>query len=98
MKRRNPYADRYCADKVISDGWRYVKEGGCVKIGGFWYESNNLKSIVGEYVHVQMGDYDQSYVLISRGAIGCMGWFCNAQCKKRVKNGKSGASNVNTKV
>lgn len=72
------YADRYCADGVISDGWRRVKQGGKVKIGGYYYANEKLAELTGELVHVQVGEYHQTYVLISRGRIGCMDYFCRA--------------------
>ena len=68
-------------DGVIAIGWRRVKKGGRVKFGGTYYASPRLAEIVGELVCVSMGDYWQGYVLIERGAIGCQGWFCNANAE-----------------
>jgi hypothetical protein len=81
--RNNFYNDRRCADGVFASGWRYVKKGGRVKVAGTWYADEKLKEIVGEFVHVQMGEYWMSHVQISRGAMGCMGWFCNAKTEEK---------------
>lgn len=82
IKAHRLYADRYCADGVISNGWRTVRKGGRVKFGAQWYINENLQHIVGEFVHVQMDDYWQIEVQILRGRIGCMKWFCNAKEEK----------------
>lgn len=79
--RRNPYGDRKAPDGVIATGWRYVKKGGRVKIGGAYYADEKLVDIVGEYVHVAMNDYWQQDVVICRGAIGCMGFYCDAKAE-----------------
>ena len=73
------YADRKAPDGGIANGWRKVKKGGRVKIGGAWYAHESLKAIVGELVNVQIGEYWGSYVLVSRGVIGCMEHFCKAE-------------------
>lgn len=77
--KNNFYKDRYCADGIISDGWRYVKKGGRVKIGGKYYHDPRLEEIVEEYVHVQINCYWMSEVIIFRGAIGCTRFYCLAK-------------------
>jgi hypothetical protein len=79
------YADHFCADGVISSGWRKVKKGGRIKFGGAWYANEKLRDIEGELVHIQMGEYWQSYVIVHRGVIGCMGWFCTADVELENK-------------
>jgi hypothetical protein len=75
---KGPYADRYCADGVISSGWRVVRKAGRIKFGGAWYEADSLCGLTGELVLVQMGEYWGSYVLVFRGAVGCIGYHCRA--------------------
>lgn len=50
-----------------------------MKFGGSYYSAAQLSEIVGELVYASMGEYWQSYVRIYRGAVGCQGWFCNAE-------------------
>lgn len=77
------YADRKCADGMLASGWRKVKKGGRVKFAGSWYSDPKLAEIVGELVNVAMGEYWCSFVYVSRGAIGCVGWFCNANSEEK---------------
>ena len=76
--RRDPYSDSRCADGVFADGWRRVKRGGRIKAGGMWYSADQLEEIVGELVHVFMGEYWQGHITVHRGRIGCQGYYCRA--------------------
>ena len=73
------YADSRAPDGVFASGWRRVRKGGRVKAAGYWYQSDALKEIVGELIHVQIGDYWMGDILVSRGVVGCQDWFCNAE-------------------
>jgi len=80
MRRvKNPYGDRRAPDGDFAHGWRWVRKGGRVKVAGLWYTAPKLGEIVGEYVKVSMNDYWRSEVIIERGAIGCVGFFCYAK-------------------
>lgn len=72
------YADRRAPDGVIATGWRTVRKGGRVKFASCWYEADELKEIVGEYVWVDANDYWLQEVLIHRGRIGCLVFLCKA--------------------
>jgi hypothetical protein len=80
-RRYNPYHDRFCADGVISSGWRYVRKGGRVKIAGQWWQDHMLEEIVGEYVKVCIQDYWMSAVTVERGVMGCTGYYCTIRSK-----------------
>ena len=72
------YADRKAPDGGFACGWRKVRKGGRVKCGGAWYAAKELEVIPGELVHVQIGEYWGSYIVVQRGAVSCMGFFCTA--------------------
>ena len=74
----DPYCDRRAPDGGLSSGWRRVRRGGSVKFAGAYYSAPELARIVGELVSVNMGEYWGSYVIVSRGAVGCNGYFCRA--------------------
>lgn len=84
--RRDPYRDHRCADGIFESGWRRVKSGGRIKAAGSWYVHDKLKEIVGELVHIHMGDYWMSYIIVERGAIGCCGWYCTANSEDGRKD------------
>ncbi len=75
---RGAYKDRYAPDGVVSTGWRYVRKGGRIKAAGTWWHAPELEPLVGEFVHFSVYDYWMEKLMISRGAIGCRGLFCDA--------------------
>lgn len=72
------YADRKAPDGGFASGWRIVKKGGRIKCAGHWYANERLKELEGELVSVMMGEYWESWIVVSRGVVGCSSWFCNA--------------------
>lgn len=74
----NCYKDRYCSDGVVSTGWRYVKRGGKIKVAGSYWHAPELETIVGEYIFFSVYDYWMEKLQISRGAAGCMRFYCYA--------------------
>jgi len=73
------YADRKAPDGIVSSGWRTVKKGGRVKIGGAYYSSDLLAAIVGEYVQVFIAEYWMTSVRVHRGVSGCSDYYCDAR-------------------
>lgn len=78
MRRNSLYKDRFASDGVISCGWRIVRIGGKIKVAGRYWHHAKMEPLVGELVHFQVYDYWMEKLLISRGAIGCRGYFCDA--------------------
>ena len=84
-KRNDFYKDRFASDGVISCGWRIVRRGGRIKVAGVWWSSSKLDPLAGELVHFQVYDYWMEKLLISRGAVGCRGYFCDALPQEPLK-------------
>lgn len=85
--KRNLYADTRALDGGLSTGWRRVKKGGRIKFAGTWFYAPELDGIKGTLVSVSMGEYWESFIVVQRGVIGCLGWLCRAYPKRDERGG-----------